>query len=212
MGTIPAHFGRAQVRAARSILYLLISLMPLTADDSGPAQASAQGPNSLRIMIVEGGGAINNLSTRAAHDPVVRVVDASGHPVAGASVTFTAPSSGPGADFLDGNSSSTTRTGEDGRAIGRGLRPNKTAGQFTIRVAASLNGETAHASIVQTNVLPAASGSHRKKLVIAALVAGAVAGGVLAATSHGGSSPSTSGSIAPPPTISAGSPSFGPPK
>src|SRR5215207_6078740 len=89
---------------------------------------------SLRLVVLEGNGAINNLVSQRAKEPVVRVETADGRPVAEAAVTFSAPSQGPGAIFLDNRLTFTTITDSEGRAIGRGLRPNKTAGQFEIRV------------------------------------------------------------------------------
>jgi len=137
----------------------------------------------------------------------VKVLDSAGKPVAGAVVTFTLPSGGPGATFLDGNSSLTSSTGPEGIATARNLTPNKSPGQFAIRVIASANGQTARATILQTNASPTTAGSPKKKIVIATVVAGAVAGGVLAATMGGKSSSSpTATSVVP------GSPTFVPPR
>jgi len=164
----------------------------------------------LNVVVVEGQGAINNARTHTGHDPVIEVRDDAGAPVAGAVVTFQAPAMGASAVFGAGNPTFVTQTGEDGRAIGQGLRPNAVKGQFQIRVTASYKGETANAAISQTNALPAQTKSS-KKIWIVALVGGAAAGGAAAAM-HGHSSssaaattPSTSGTITP------GTPSFGPP-
>lgn len=164
--------------------------------------------DGLRIVIVEGDGAINNVAARTAREPVVKVQDAAGKPVTGAVVTFTLPSGGPGASFLDGKLSLTKSTDADGLAAAKNLTPNKNAGQFAIRVTATANGETARATILQTNAVPATVGSPKKKIVIATVVAGAVAGGVLAAT-MGKSSSSTSSS---PASVVPGSPTFIPPR
>src|SRR5438874_11705433 len=88
--------------------------------------ASAAEP--LRVIVLEGDGAINNIRLQRAKEPVVRVENEAGRPVPGAAVHFAAPSQGPGAVFGDGGLTATVLTVFDGRATGRGLRPNKTAG------------------------------------------------------------------------------------
>ena len=137
---------------------------------------------SIHIVVVEGNGAINNIDVERAHAPVVKVVDGDGAPVANANVTFTLPSSGPGGEFLGGQQIATMRTDRDGTATARGLKPNHTAGQFQIRVVASADGETAHATITQTNVAPTVEKSRSKLYVILGVVAAGAAGGLIAAT------------------------------
>src|SRR5437868_168394 len=94
----------------------------------------------LRVVVIEGDGAINNIRLQRAKEPVVRVETESGNPIAGAVVHFSAPTQGPGAVFGDSGPTQTVVTDGDGRATGRGLRPNRTAGQFEIRVTASFVG------------------------------------------------------------------------
>jgi hypothetical protein len=170
--------------------------------------------SDLKVVVLEGNAAINNIAAQKARDPVVKVVDGEGAPVANATVTFTLPSSGPGGAFLDGQKSTTVRTAADGTAATHGLKPNKTAGQFEIRVVASAGSETARASVIQTNAMAAAEKSHAKVYVILAVIAAGAAGGAIAAT-HGGSSSTAApaaaasgagGAVVP------GSPSFGPPR
>jgi hypothetical protein len=181
--------------------------------------SSIHGAESLRLVVVEGDGAINNIRLQRAKEPVVRVEAASGSPIAGAAVTFLTPTNGPGAVFINNSSTTTVITDSEGRAIGRGLRPNKTAGQFEIRVNASFEGSSASARIIQTNAEPVEiSRSSSKTIAILAIVGGAVAGGAAFAARGGGSrSPSASApptATAPIPTgtsITPGAPSFGPP-
>src|SRR3954470_17254611 len=97
--------------------------------------ASAAEP--IKVVVMEGDGAINNIRLQRAKEPVVRVETEGGSPVSGAVVHFAMPARGPGAVFGDGGLTLTVTTEADGRAMGRGLRPNKTAGQFEIRVTAS---------------------------------------------------------------------------
>src|SRR5579872_4896202 len=108
----------------------------------------------IAIRIVEGDGAINSIRLRRGHDPVVQVLDRTGAPVAGATVTFLLPASGASATFQDGGLSQTMQTGSDGRASAHGLRPNSLAGPFRIRVTASWQGEAAGGSLSQTNAEP----------------------------------------------------------
>lgn len=161
----------------------------------------------LRVVVLEGDGAINNVRTHRAHDLVVQVRDGDDMPVAGGTVIFQAPITGAGITFSNGQKTFIMPTDSSGKAVARGLRPNSTAGSYEIRVSAAFKLETASATITQINASPS-EGRSSKKLLLVGLAAGAVAGGVFAA-SHGGtsSSPSTSttGSIIP------GTPAFGPP-
>jgi len=167
---------------------------------------------NINIGALEGDGAINSIRLRRAHEPVVRVADSGGEPLSGATVTFLLPATGPSGSFLDGGLSLTTQTDSQGRAVGRGLRPNSIAGQFRIRVTASWSGSEGAATLVQTNAEPVVKSSHSKTIAIIAIIAGAVAGGA-AIAARGKSSPSdnaTTTSVAGG-SISPGTPSFGPP-
>ena len=175
----------------------------------------AQTPG-VALRVLEGDRAINSIKLRRGHDPVVQVVDASGEPVAGASVTFLLPASGPGASFTDGGLSLTVQSDRRGMAAARGLKPNRLEGQFRIRASTSWGGESASATILQTNAEPLAKSSNSKWVVIAIVIGGAAAGGAVAA-SHG----SKSAAATPPvgsvgstgsSTIVPGAPSFGPPR
>jgi hypothetical protein len=164
-----------------------------------------------RIEVLEGDGAINNIRLHHAKEPVVRVTDQDGHPIPNAAVTFLLPGNGASGTFADGKASLTVMTDENGRAVGQGLRPNGSAGQFQIRVTTSLAGQVATANISQTNAEPATGGISSKTILILALVGGAAAAGAAVALGKGKSSTSTT----PPPSgavISPGTPGFGPPK
>jgi hypothetical protein len=168
---------------------------------------------SISVATVEGDGAINSIRLRRAHEPVVRVVDSGGGPLSGATVTFLLPATGPSGSFLDGGLSLTTQTDNDGRAVGRGLRPNSIAGQFRIRVTALWHGSQGAATLAQTNAEPVIKSGHSKTIVIVVIIAGAVAGGAAVAARGGKSSPTDSATTTSLPTgsISPGAPSFGPP-
>ena len=178
-------------------ILLLTSTWPTYGQNSG-----------LQLNVIEGEAAINNVRTHTGHDPLVEVRDQSGSPIAGASVTFQLPGSGPGGAFAGSQSSLVTQTDEHGQAVARGLRPNTATGPFQIRVTASYKGETASAVITQTNAAPAEAKSSKKYWIIA-LVAGAGAGGAFAAAHSSKSSTTTPTTTQP--GIVPGSPSFGAP-
>jgi hypothetical protein len=171
-----------------------------------PATAADDG---LSLRIVEGQGSINNVRTRSARAPVIELRDEQNKPVSGASVTFQAPFTGPGATF-GSERVLVTQTDSEGRATGRGLVPNSVTGPFEIHVTAAFNSKVVSASIRQINASPAESRSSRKILWIS-LAVGAAAGGVAVAT-HGHSSPSGVPSVPSTSTLSAGASTFGPPQ
>ncbi|HKE27176.1 MAG TPA: hypothetical protein VKB88_32700 [Bryobacteraceae bacterium] len=184
----------------------LVSLLPAS---QSPAQSV------IEIRVQQGEGAINSIRLHHAHDPVVAVVDAAGRPLTGATVTFLLPALGASGTFQDNGLSLTVETDSRGLATGRGLRPNRIAGPFHIHVTASSEGRSASATITETNAEPVAQSSHSKTIIILAIVGGAAAAGA-AVAAHGGKSSSsdtganTAGGSAGA-TITAGTPSLGPP-
>jgi hypothetical protein len=180
-------------------LILWLCVMLARAADAGP-----------KIEVLEGDGAINNIRLHRAKEPVVRVVDAEGRPLANVAVTFILPGTGPGATFADNLNSLTAMTDENGQAVGRNLRPNRLAGQFQIRVTTSYQGMMTTANITQTNAEPAKSGSSKTLLLVALIGGGAAAGVALALgkkSSSSGTASTSSGVV-----INPGNPSFGPPQ
>jgi hypothetical protein len=175
--------------------------------------AAAQAPQGgLRIVIVEGEGAINNVRQRVNRDPIVQVEDENRRPVAGAVVVFFLPDSGPSGTFVNGTRQLVVTTGADGRATAVGIRPNDQTGPMQIRVTASAAGETASAVINQTNAVGGGGGagmSTGMKWLIGLGIAGAVAGGIVAGTRSGGG-----GTPPAPPAIvlTPGSPTVGGPR
>lgn len=173
-----------------------------------PAESGAGA--GIKLTVKEGEGALNNIRTLRAKEPVVVVTDPSDNPIAGAQVTFLTPEVGATATFPSGNSTTIT-TVADGLATGRGLRPNNVVGEYEIRVVASFQGQTARAAIRQTNAAPkvASNGNTKKALLIAALggAGAAVAIGVSRGGGKNSSTPAQSGT-----SISAGGSSFGPPR
>jgi len=198
------------VPSFRCLLSFVLSCLLAVEGVAGGAPYQAQVPAKLNIVIVEGEGAINNIRQRVAREPIVQVTDENNRPVAGATVVFFLPKDGPGGTFPGGARNLSVVTGQDGRAVARGLRTNDIAGKFQIQVEATYQGVSATATITQSNAVlaAAAGGISGKLLAIFAIAGGAAAGGVIAATRGGKET------AAPPPTpttVSAGTPSVGAP-
>jgi len=176
-----------------------------------PAQESRP---KLNIVIVEGQGAINNVKERVNREPVIQVEDDNNKPVAGASVTFFLPNQGPSGFFANGSKSLTVTTNADGRATVSAITRNNLSGQMAIHVTAAFAGQTATATITQTNVAAVSTGlsTTTKMLLILGIAGGAAAAAVVVAT-RGGSSSSSGGTTpaTPPITITAGTPTVGAP-
>lgn len=199
----------------RFLAYFCVAATGLLAFTAARAAPQAPSASAVQIRVVEGNGAINSIRLNRAHDPVVQVVDRGGEPLAGATVTFLLPAFGAGGTFQDNGLSLTVDTDEKGMAAARGLRPNRIAGAFHIRVTASWRGQPASATITETNAEPVAKSRSSKKIAILAVIGGAAAAGIAVAAHGGGSSANNAGAnTAGAPggaTISAGSPAFGPP-
>ena len=178
-----------------------------------PAWAQEAG-GQLNIVIVEGDGAINNIRQRTAREPIVQVEDQNHKPIAGAAVVFLLPDQGASGVFANGSHTLTVMTDAQGRAVARGFRPNNVQGKLQMRVTASHQGQTASATISQTNAVGAAAGAvsagiSAKLITVLAIAGAAVAGGVVAATRGGSSSPTAT--ITPPTTITPGTGTVGAP-
>jgi hypothetical protein len=195
------------------MLCLTVALAILVQQGRGqnPVQRSAP-PQKLSIVIVEGEGAINNVRQRLVREPVVQVEDENRRPVAGAVVTFLLPNQGAGATFANGERSLTVVTDQNGRAEARGLQANNIDGQWQMRVNASYQGQTAVATIAQTNTVAAAAatgGISLKLVAILAAAGAAIAAGTVAATRNGGDN---GAQTRPPAVVIPGSPSVGGPQ
>jgi hypothetical protein len=178
-----------------------------------PIPVSAQEPEStkLTISVLEGEGAINNIHQRVAREAMVQVQDVNHKPVAGAAVTFFLPENGASGLFSNGTRTLTVMTDDTGRAVARGMVPNKVPGQVEVRVVAKFKTLTGETIIHQQNVAAAlAAGatagaiSGKVLAIILATAAAGVAGGVVAATHTGGGGSS-------PVIITPGTPTVGAP-
>jgi hypothetical protein len=173
------------------------------------SMASVAQEDTIHVVVLEGDGAINNIRSSHAKEPVVRVEDANNRGVPGAVVTFVVPSGGPGVLFGDAGATLTLTTDDRGEVVARAVHPNRNAGSFQIHVSALKDGKKATALIAQTIVDP---GSHTstRKIALLAVIGGAAAAGAAVAL-HGGKSSSapstTSGTV-----VTAGNPSLGGPQ
>lgn len=200
-----------------NLVWVLAGLNFLLAIPTVAGQVNAR--SRLKVTVLEGDGAINNIREGRAKEPVVEVRHENNRPVARAAVSFLLPDQGPGGTFPGGEKSLTVLTGENGLALARGLRPNKTVGQFQIRVTASYQGQSASAAVTQTNAEPADAprlGSSKKfrgiAIVVGTAAAGALVAGILAGSRGKTSTVSSPPAASPGTVLIPGSPTFGPPQ
>jgi hypothetical protein len=113
----------------------------------------AQDLGGLTIAIIKGEEKVNIIKKKTATKPVVEVRDRNKLPVAGASVVFLLPSSGPSATFANGARTLTVVTDSSGRAAVSSIQPTAEVGNFNINVTASYKGQTATTNIAQKNFL-----------------------------------------------------------
>jgi hypothetical protein len=118
-----------------------------------PVQPSGSGrrlaPGGLRILVLEGQGVVNSVTTKSTINPVVQVLDSLDQPVQGATVTFEVSPLGPGGTFGMAPIA-TVKSDISGQATAI-FTPNDTSGAFTMKVTASLAGQTATTAIRQAN-------------------------------------------------------------
>jgi hypothetical protein len=161
---------------------------PVTEPPATEVAAIGQARGStLKILVLEGQGAINNIKQRTSRDPVVQVVDENDRPVAGVAITFALPSRGASGAFANGARSMTILTDSQGMATATGFTPNTVSGDVAIQVSASHEGQTASTMIAQSNVAAGAGMSAATIGVIGAIAAGVAVGAALAL--GGGSDP-----------------------
>jgi hypothetical protein len=179
---------------------------------SGPKSNLTQTGGGLKIAVVEGEGATNNIRSKTATPPVIEVHDDSDKPVSGAEVVFQLPAAGPGGVFHGWMRTQTARSDEHGRAIASGFTPNDEECRFNIKVTATSGSRTGSAVIGQSNTRSGGvQAKHSNKtlwVVLGMLAVGGVAAGV--AATRGGSS--SSAAVTNPVTITSGPISVGGPR
>jgi len=188
---------------ASVVLKCVVALVLLIASsNSNAAQNAAKPPSGLTIVVIEGEDAINVIQQKTAVAPIVEIRDRNNQPVAGATVRFAI--NGGRATF-NGARMITLTTDAAGRAAVTGMTPTG-SGAFQITASATFQGQTAAATIAQTNVLTAAQAASAAgassaggtggagggasggglSLTTIGIVGGAVAGGAIVATQVAG--------------------------
>ena len=177
------------------------------------------GPLILQLRVVEGDGAAYPAGSRAVRGLTIEVTDEAGQLVPNAAVSFRLPESGPTGVFANGTRTEITSSGPNGRATVWGMKWNRIAGTFAIRVTAA-KGETRAGAIVQqvlaeTTTALVAGGKPdavRYKLRrsyrwiwLTAIAAGATGGGLAFGARSGGKAPGTTTAAI---SISIGNPSI----
>jgi hypothetical protein len=163
---------------AQTLVTLLTAALALAAGD----------PAILAIRIAEGDDAVYATGSRATRGLTVVITDETGRPVDGATVSFVLPASGPSGLFSSGSRTEIATTHSDGRAAVWGMRWNRTAGPFEIRITAvkgearagTASPQSLSDSPVAKGAAPAKSGAGRggrKLLWISLILAGGAAAG-----------------------------------
>jgi Calcineurin-like phosphoesterase len=112
-------------------------------------ETSAPASQPSAVAATAGSGQTATVGTTFTTNLAVKVTDASAQPVQGATVTFTAPSSGPSGSFGAAGATATAVSGSDGVATAPQLTANTAAGSFS--VSASVAGVATPATFVLTN-------------------------------------------------------------
>jgi hypothetical protein len=202
----------------RVFVSFLVALCCQAQQVSGPKTDLVQAPaGALKIIVVQGEEALNNIRTRSAAPLIVEVRDDADKPIPGAEVVFQLPPAGPGGVFNGWMRNQTARTGPEGRAESNGFTPNDEAGRFNIKVTATAGTKSASTIIAQINTGSGRSENGKQvkskntllKVLLLVGAAGA-AGGIVAAT-RGGSS-STTATPPTPITVTAGPITIGGPR
>jgi len=199
----------------RSNRWIAIGLVPLLLWPTAllaqqPAGASSEG---LKLVVVQGEDAKNNIRMRTGTEVAVKVLDETEKPVAGAEVVFQVPGSGPSGRFYDWLQTQTVKSNAEGIARARGLTPNEQTGQWHMRVMAQHGVKSGQVMVAQNNIVgegtTATGTKSRRKLWIAVgvIAVAAIVGGVIAS---GGDDAATATTRRPvivaPGTISVGGP------
>lgn len=178
---------RPAVVAGVCLMLVLNSVSPFA------RQAQIAAADGIRIVVIEGEDAVNIIQQKTAVAPIVEIRDKNGLPVGGVTVTFAI--AGPNATFAGGLQQLTVVTNAAGRAAISTVSP-MTSGAYQINVAAAFQGQTAAATITQTNFMTVAE---------AAQAAGSTAGSAAQGAGNTGTSGSSAGNAGNTSTGSTGS-------
>jgi hypothetical protein len=195
--------------------WLPVGLCFLIFWDGMPPAFAQNLPTRINIVVVAGEGATTPVRRRVTQDPEVRIEDDDQQPVAGVTVVFALPVSGPSGEFVNGSKTLTVVTDKAGLAAAHGLKTNEIPGTLQIYVNASLSGLRARALINQIvegvpgapiqAQHPSKSGGTWKWVLLGIAAAGGAAAGIYFGTR-------SSSSSNPPVTIGTGTVVFGSPQ
>jgi len=184
---------------------------------AGSLALGADSAGALEIRVIDGANAVYPLGSRATRGVTILVTDASGHPVDGATVSFSLPADGPGGVFATGVRTEIATTKPDGKAAAWGMRWNRMPGQFELRIQAMKGPARAQAVIVQELTAAAVSqsgggrpsaGSGSHKVLWISLAVGAAAAGIAGAGLARSSTPAAAAGAAPSTGIQIGLPTI----
>ena len=171
-------------------------------------------PTRLKLNIIAGQGAVNNIGMRVAAQPGVEVLDEKNAPVVGAEVIFKAPVDGPTVVAYCGSQAQTVKTDAKGQAQASGFLPNAQAGPFRILVRVTAGNDIVEGVINQSNGQgpKGTKVTANKKVIwiVAGVAAAAIAGGV--AATRGGDSNTAAAASKKPVSIGAGPITVGGPR
>lgn len=203
----------------RASVFTFVTILLFSSECVWAQNPEPQQPGRIqKIVALQGEGAINNIQSGTASEPVVEVRDERDVPIPNVDVTFQLPASGAGGFFPGRALTLRTKTNENGQAAGMGLIPNSISGRFQIHVTATSGSSTASLIINERNVANAAEAAQAAKVhprshtwTIIAIAGGAAATvGILFAThtiNIGGGSSTPPNSL----TVSAGPITIGSP-
>ena len=165
-------------RLTRSIVIVTTIALMAGGRPTTRAQQNGAGQAALKIVVVEGEGAVNIIQQKTAVAPVIEVRDRNDQPVAGAAVRFAIRN---GRATFGGARTLSVTTDAAGRAVATGFAPTGN-GALQITATAAFQGQTAAAvTIAQTTVATAAQAA----AVSGAAGAGASSGGASAGAGAG---------------------------
>jgi hypothetical protein len=160
----------------------------------------------VRIQVLEGEGVVNGAGARSTRPIVAQLTDETGRPLEGVAVSFRLPEEGPGGSFETGMKTDVVITTAEGRAAVHGIRWNRIAGPFQIRITA-VKGESRAGAVcsqyisdapVKSSAIAPGSGKTKWLAMVAVAAGGVAAAGVLAAK---GASSRAPGAVAAPPSV-----------
>src|SRR5262249_11704361 len=159
--------GRRSLLIALAVCVSFGALGPADASPfnrSSPLQSSGTSPQAaaLRLVVLEGEDSVNLIDKKTAVKPTVEVRDRNDLSVSGAAVRFAI--NGRNAAFQGGSRAVSVTTDSLGRATVQGLTPTA-KGAVQIEVQASYQGQSATATITQTNFANAAEAAQAGRTV-----------------------------------------------